>query len=217
MVTGYLWLHGFVPIATAIHIVSCLVRSTPRRSELFITLKGHFLSSYRRGAARPFGSCFSRKKKKKTAVFHLKINQKLRAKKSILWRRNAEGHQFTFCRSFCVAVEKPSIKPLTQADWGEPAPSRGGRVRDTPLVHSRSAKVSRMSWARSRIFDSLMCLHPTSQMLLGKDWPGQPRKKKKGGSCKVCFRSFHWKNKCCKGCKHLTRSKYVFTRYVIKP
>lgn len=152
MVTGYLWLHGFVPIATAIHIVSCLVRSTPRRSELFITLKGHFLSSYRREAACPFGSCFCRGKK--TVIFHLKINQKLLCEESILWQYNAAGHQFTFWRSFCVVVEKPSIKPLTEADWGEPAPSRGGRVRDTPLVHSHSAKVSRMSWAPSRISDS---------------------------------------------------------------
>lgn len=42
MVTGYLWLHGFVPIATAIHIVSCLVRSIRGGQSSFLHLKGTF-------------------------------------------------------------------------------------------------------------------------------------------------------------------------------
>lgn len=39
MVTGYLWLHGFVPIATAIHIVPRLVRRIRGGRSSFLHLK----------------------------------------------------------------------------------------------------------------------------------------------------------------------------------
>lgn len=42
MVTGYLWLRGLVPVATAIHIVSCLVRSLRGGQSSFFPLKGAF-------------------------------------------------------------------------------------------------------------------------------------------------------------------------------
>lgn len=125
MVTGYLWLHGFVPIATAIHNVSCLVWSMPRRSELFITLKGHFLSSYRREAACPFGSCFCRKK---TAIVHLKINQKLCAKKVhcdsiMLWGINSL-FAFLLCCSGKTEYQATHAGRLRRASTFERRPSK---------------------------------------------------------------------------------------------
>lgn len=63
-----------------LRFILCLVLCGVCRDgrSFFIPLKGHFLSPYRREAASLVGSCFSWKK---TAIFHLKTNQKLRAKK----------------------------------------------------------------------------------------------------------------------------------------
>lgn len=51
MVTVYLWLHGFIPIATAIHIVCCLVGSIRDGQSRFSLLKDTFMSFVRREAA----------------------------------------------------------------------------------------------------------------------------------------------------------------------
>lgn len=176
MVTGYLWLHGFVPIATAIHIVSRLVRSMPRRSELFITLKGHFLSSYRREVGCLFGSCFSQGKK--TAIFHLKINQKLRAKQvycdSVMPRGINSLSAFRLCCSGKTEYQATHAGRLRRASTFERRPSKRYPSRTQSLGKGEPDVVGSQQnlWF-------LMCLHPTSQMLMGKtDRPTQEKKGK---------------------------------------
>lgn len=68
MVTGYLWLHGFVPIATTDSYCLLSCAAYQRWSEQFLTLKGHFCLLLEE---KPH-ACSAVEKK---SHFHLKINQ----------------------------------------------------------------------------------------------------------------------------------------------